>query len=92
MSETYPVQGAGLGLRRAFIGSLADNIPSQIDFMEVAPENWIDVGGQLGRQFQKITEEKPKIELITRVVVISPGLTLNDIFRTSLTVNKTCPS
>ncbi len=51
MSERYPVQGAGLGLRRAFIGSLADNIPSQIDFMEVAPENWIDVGGKLGRQF-----------------------------------------
>jgi len=42
MSETYPVQGAGLGLRRAFIGSLADDIPSQIDFMEVAPETVTD--------------------------------------------------
>ena len=61
MSETYPVQGAGLGLRRAFIGSLAGGIPSQIDFMEVAPENWIDVGGQLGRQFQKITEQIPMV-------------------------------
>jgi len=61
MSKTYPVQGAGLGLRRAFIGSLADKIPSQIDFMEVAPENWIDVGGQLGRQFQKITEQIPMV-------------------------------
>lgn len=61
MSETYPVQGAGLGLRRAFIGSLADNIPSQIDFMEVAPENWIDVGGKLGRQFKKITEQIPMV-------------------------------
>ena len=61
MSETYPVQGAGLGLRRAFIGSLADEIPSQIDFMEVAPENWIDVGGGLGRQFRKITEQIPMV-------------------------------
>ena len=61
MSETYPVQGAGLGLRRAFIGSLADDIPSQIDFMEVAPENWIDVGGGLGRQFRKITEQMPMV-------------------------------
>lgn len=61
MSETYPVQGAGLGLRRAFIGSLADDIPPPIDFMEVAPENWIDVGGQLGRQFQKITEQIPMV-------------------------------
>ncbi len=61
MSETYPVQGAGLGLRRAFIGSLADEIPSQIDFMEVAPENWIDVGGGLGRQFRKISEQIPMV-------------------------------
>jgi len=61
MSETYPVQGAGLGLRRAFIGSLADDIPPQIDFMEVAPENWIDVGGRLGRQFRKITEQIPMV-------------------------------
>lgn len=61
MSETYPVQGAGLGLRRAFIGSLADDIPSQIDFMEVAPENWIDVGGRLGRQFRKIAEQIPMV-------------------------------
>jgi len=68
MSETYPVQGAGLGLRRAFIGSLADDIPSQIDFMEVAPENWIDVGGRLGRQFRKISEQMP---------MVSHGLSLN---------------
>jgi len=61
MSETYPVQGAGLGLRRAFIDSLADDIPSQIDFMEVAPENWIDVGGRLGRQFRKISEQMPMV-------------------------------
>lgn len=61
MSETYPVQGAGLGLRRAFIGSLADDIPSQIDFMEVAPENWIDVGGRLGRQFRRISEQLPMV-------------------------------
>lgn len=68
MSETYPVQGAGLGLRRDFIGSLADDIPSQIDFMEVAPENWIDVGGRLGRQFRKISEQMP---------MVSHGLSLN---------------
>jgi len=68
VSKIYPVHGAGLGLRRAFIGSLADDIPSQIDFMEVAPENWIDVGGQLGRQFQKISEQIP---------IVCHGLSLN---------------
>ncbi|MFT5395843.1 MAG: hypothetical protein ACI85N_001031 [Gammaproteobacteria bacterium] len=68
MSEKHPIDGAGLGLRRAFIGSLAEDIPPQIDFMEVAPENWIDVGGQLGRQFQKISEQIP---------IVCHGLSLN---------------
>ena len=68
MSKGYPIGGAGLALRRAFINSLADEIPSQIDFMEVAPENWIDVGGQLGRQFRKISEQIP---------IICHGLSLN---------------
>ncbi len=68
MFKTYPVQGAGLGLRRAFIGSLADDIPPQIDFMEVAPDNWIDVGGQLGHQFEKISEQIP---------IVCHGLSLN---------------
>lgn len=59
MSEQYPVKGSGLGLRRAFIGSLADHIPANIEFMEVAPENWIDVGGRFGRQFHALTEKIP---------------------------------
>ncbi len=68
MSRHYPVQGAGLGLRRAFIGSLAESLPSQIDFMEVAPENWIDVGGKYGHAFEKIAEQIP---------VVCHGLSLN---------------
>ncbi len=55
----YPVHGAGLGLRRALLGPLADEFPSQISFMEVAPENWIGVGGSLGRQFRSFTERHP---------------------------------
>ena len=61
MSKKYPVQGTGLGLRRAFIGSLAESLPSQVDFMEVAPENWIDVGGKFGHQFKKIAEQIPMV-------------------------------
>jgi len=68
MSNKYPVQGAGLGLRRAFIGSLADQLPPQVDFMEVAPENWIDVGGKFGHQFQAISEKIP---------IVCHGLSLN---------------
>ena len=68
MPEKHPVHGAGLGLRRAFIGPLADSFPAGIDFMEVAPENWIDVGGRLGRQFRAVTERAP---------LVCHGLSLN---------------
>jgi uncharacterized protein (UPF0276 family) len=36
--------------------------------MEVAPENWIDVGGKFGRQFQKVSEQVP---------IVCHGLSLN---------------
>lgn len=68
MPKNYPVHGAGLGLRRAFLGSLAESLPSQVDFMEVAPENWIDVGGKFGHAFQKIAEQIP---------IVCHGLSLN---------------
>lgn len=57
----YPVQGAGLGLRRALMGPLAGQQPAQVDFMEVAPENWIGLGGKLGKQFRSFTERFPFI-------------------------------
>ncbi|HEX5124053.1 MAG TPA: DUF692 domain-containing protein [Rhodanobacteraceae bacterium] len=57
------IQGAGLGLRRALIGPLQDNAASDggapIDFFEIAPENWIGVGGQLGRTLRSLTERHP---------------------------------
>ncbi|MEX2524262.1 MAG: DUF692 domain-containing protein [Gammaproteobacteria bacterium] len=61
MPKNYPVLGSGLGLRRAFSGSFADRIPEQVDFMEVAPENWIDVGGRYGRRFRAVTEKVPMV-------------------------------
>ncbi len=55
----YPVHGAGLGLRRSIMGPLADLFPSQIQFMEIAPENWIGVGGAYGRKLREFTERYP---------------------------------
>ena len=63
MPNAYPVKGQGLGLRRALMRPLeahagvSDDLAA--DFMEVAPENWIDVGGQLGRRFRSFTESYP---------------------------------
>lgn len=52
-------QGAGLGLRRALLGPLADIDHGAVDFMEAAPENWIGVGGRLGKQFKALAERYP---------------------------------
>jgi hypothetical protein len=54
--QNYPVSGAGLGLRRALLGWLSSVTSDDINFMEVAPENWIGVGGRLGKQFRSYTE------------------------------------
>lgn len=55
----YPVQGAGLGLRRPLADKLMADPPADIDFMEVAPENWIHVGGALGKKLRFFTERYP---------------------------------
>lgn len=56
---SWPVNGAGLGLRRGLIDQLTANPPSEVDFMEVAPENWIHVGGKPGRKLRFFTERYP---------------------------------
>jgi len=55
----YPVRGAGLGLRRPLADKLMANPPTAVDFMEIAPENWINVGGALGKKLRFFTERYP---------------------------------
>jgi uncharacterized protein (UPF0276 family) len=55
----YPVQGAGLGLRRPLMDKLMADPPAEVDFMEVAPENWIHVGGRMGKKLRFFTERYP---------------------------------
>ncbi len=45
-----------MGLRRALMGSLANGPTPQLGFFEVAPENWMGVGGKLGKRFRDFTE------------------------------------
>lgn len=59
--QHYPVHGAGLGLRRSHLGSLADQTTHPVNFWEVAPENWIGVGGRYGKQLRELTEKFPFI-------------------------------
>jgi len=61
----HPVSGAGLGLRRALLGPLQaydpEIVDTTVDFMEVAPENWINVGGQRREAFRYFTQRYPFI-------------------------------
>lgn len=68
MLRPAAIHGAGLGLRRSLLGPLQDWRAAQerdadaadaIDFFEVAPENWINVGGRLGKTFRSFTERFP---------------------------------
>lgn len=59
VTPTYPVHGAGLGLKRALMGPLSDRQPEQIGFFEVAPENWINIGGKYAKKFRQFTEQHP---------------------------------
>ena len=59
----HPVEGAGLGLRRALLGPLQTHDPEKVadivSFMEVAPENWINIGGQRRKYFNYFTDRFP---------------------------------
>ncbi|WP_444932342.1 DUF692 domain-containing protein [Microbulbifer sp. SSSA002] len=55
--RNFSVDGAGFGLRRSMMGENLET--GAVDFLEVAPENWIGVGGRYGRWFREYTERFP---------------------------------
>jgi uncharacterized protein len=68
MAERAPVpeaagalRGAGLGLRRGLLPEVESLEPGAVDFLEVAPENWIGVGGRMGRRFRAVAERYPLV-------------------------------
>jgi uncharacterized protein (UPF0276 family) len=56
MYTTPLVRDAGLGLRRSLLNQIVESPPKNVSFYEVAPENWITIGGKSGRQFRSMTE------------------------------------
>ena len=56
------LEGAGLGLRRGLMNDVeqhcADSDAAEtIDFYEIAPENWISMGGRFKRRLKALTEK-----------------------------------
>ena len=58
---TYPVSGAGLGLRLDLIDQMRADPPRQVDFFEIAPENWLRVGGSRGKALRFFAERYPLV-------------------------------
>ena len=55
------------------MGPLEDQAPAQVDFLEVAPENWIGVGGRYGKKFRKFTERYPFVSHGLSLSIGSPS-------------------
>ena len=60
--------GAGLGLRRSMLSDVAGLQHGAVDFLEVTPENWLQLSGAFDRKLRALTE---------RYATVSHGLSLN---------------
>jgi len=58
MLATKPLHGAGLGLRREMLGQINPHTKG-MDFWEIAPENWIPMGGKYQKILRQFTEQNP---------------------------------
>ncbi len=65
MIESGNIRGAGLGLKRELIPQIqaayGERLIASIDFLEIAPENWIAAGGKSARQLAWFAERYPLV-------------------------------
>ncbi len=66
------VHGAGLGLRRPLLNQLLETTPKAVGFYEIAPENWITIGGKYGKSLRAMTE---RFDFICHGLSLSLGST-----------------
>ncbi len=62
------IAGSGLGLRREHMSTLMADTPKIIDFFEIAPENFLGLGGKKGVDFRWFSERYP---------IVAHGLSLS---------------
>ncbi len=67
-SQSLAIKGAGLGLRRDMLVDAATLNPDQVNFWEVAPENWLGLGGRFEESFRELTD---------KFLFVSHGLSLS---------------
>lgn len=62
MAATFKnLTGAGLGLKRSFLADVLQQAPEVVGFYEVAPENWMTIGGKHGQRFKTLSERFPLV-------------------------------
>lgn len=61
MSKQDVLSGVGLGLRRSLLQDTYEAPAGSINFLEAAPENWINFGGAKRRQFELLAEKYPLV-------------------------------
>ena len=57
--DLSPKPSVGLGLRRGLLSDLQAAPAGDFDFLEVAPENWIGIGGAHGAALRALAERYP---------------------------------
>ena len=68
------LHGVGLGLRRTMLPELAERSDRlDVDFFEVAPENWIGVGGAYGRRLRELEARYPFVNHGLSLSIGGPG-------------------
>lgn len=73
MAATFKnLSGAGLGLKRSFLPDVLQQAPDVVGFYEIAPENWMTIGGKHGQRFKTLSERFP---LVTHGLSLSIGST-----------------
>lgn len=55
------IRGVGLGFRREMADDIEQLANSNIDFLEVAPENWMRLGGQFQAMFERVCQAKTMV-------------------------------
>lgn len=65
MIEPGNIRGSGLGLKRELIPQIqaayGERLTASIDFLEIAPENWIAAGGKSARQLEWFVDRYPVV-------------------------------
>ena len=70
MKPIFSITGAGLGLRQELATELQAAPTGRIDFLELAPENWLDMGGKFRKQLDALRARYP---IVTHGLSLSLG-------------------